>query len=106
MTARPGLPSRTLLQTFQLLSLLCVAHALLVLLLWLGGAFGNSAPLSGRAWLGLAWLWLIWPLLLFLHPARSPRRVFVPVFISLVLIAPCMATIFLFSAWTLDGSGR
>ena len=61
--------------------------------------------LPGQVWLALAWLWLVWPLLLVLHPAGTPRRIFVPVFIGVVLIAPCMATIFLFTAWALDSSG-
>jgi hypothetical protein len=98
--------SRLSLQTFQLLALLCVAHALIVLLSWIGQSFADLSLLSGQIWLALAWLWLIWPLLLVLHPAGSPRRIFVPVFIGVVLIAPCMATIFLFTAWALDSSGQ
>lgn len=102
----PSFHSRLSPQSFQVLAVLCVAHALLVLGLWIGHAFAGASPLSGQAWLTLAWLWLVWPLLLVLHPARSRRRIFVPVFIGVVLIAPCMATIFLFSAWALDSSGR
>ncbi|HEY7943471.1 MAG: hypothetical protein ACHP7M_01675 [Burkholderiales bacterium] len=98
--------SRLSLQTFQLLALLCVAHALIVLLSWIAQSFADLSLLSGQIWLALAWLWLIWPLLLVLHPAGSPRRIFVPVFIGVVLIAPCMATIFLFTAWALDSSGQ
>lgn len=98
--------SRFALQSFQVMALLCVAHALIVLLLWIAQSFGHMALLRGQVWLALAWLWLAWPLLLVLHPASSPRRIFVPVFIGVVLIAPCMATIFLFSAWALDGSAR
>jgi hypothetical protein len=82
------------------------AHALIVQLLWTVHSFANMALLPGQIWLALAWLWLVWPLLLVLHPAGTPRRIFVPVFIGVVLIAPCMATIFLFTAWALDASGR
>lgn len=106
MTARPTFRSRTSLQSFQVLALLCVAHALIVLLLWIGQSFANFSLVSGQIWLALAWLWLVWPLLLVLHPAASPRRIFIPVFTGVVLLAPCMATIFLFSAWALDSSGR
>ncbi|MGH8713873.1 MAG: hypothetical protein ACREYB_07695 [Casimicrobiaceae bacterium] len=98
--------SRLSLQSFQVLALLCVAHALIVLLLWIGRSFADLSLLSGQLWLALAWLWLVWPLLLVLHPAGSARRIFLPVFVGVVLIAPCMATIFLFTAWALDSSGR
>jgi hypothetical protein len=104
----PPLPSRSRLslQSFQVLALLCVAHALTVLLLWGVQSFGKMALVGGHAWLAMAWLWLIWPLMLVLHPAGTPRRIFIPLFIGVVLLAPCMATIFLFTAWALDGSGR
>ncbi|MGH8852435.1 MAG: hypothetical protein ACREYD_15705 [Casimicrobiaceae bacterium] len=106
MSMPPISRSRFSLQSFQVLGLLCVAHALIVLLLWIGQSFGGLSLLSGQLWLALAWLWLIWPLLLVLHPAGSPRRIFIPVFVGVVLIAPCMASIFLFTAWALDSSGR
>jgi hypothetical protein len=106
MTAPPTSRSRFSLQSFQILALLSVAHALIVLLLWSVQSFRNMALVAGQVWLALAWLWLIWPLLLILHPAGSPRRIFVPVFIGVVLLAPCMATIFLFTAWALDASAR
>jgi len=101
MTAPPTSHSRFSLQSFQVIALLCVAQALVVLLLWIVHSFGNMSLLPGQVWLALAW-----PLLLILHPAGSPRRIFVPVFIGVVLVAPCMATIFLFTAWALDGSAR
>ena len=97
-----ALHSRLSLQSFEILALLCVAHALIVLLLWTMQSFGNMALVGGQIWLALAWLWLIWPLLLVLHPAGSARRIFVPMFIGVVLLAPCMATIFLFTAWAMD----
>jgi hypothetical protein len=106
MTAPQSSHSRFSLQSFQVMALLCVAQALVVLLLWIVQSFGNMTVLPGQVWLALAWLWLVWPLLLILHPVGSPRRIFVPVFIGVVLIAPCMATIFLFTAWALDGSAR
>jgi hypothetical protein len=98
--------SRLSLQSFEIIALLCVAHALTVLLMWAVQSFGNMALVAGQIWLALAWLWLIWPLLLVLHPAGSARRIFVPVFIGVVLLAPCMATIFLFTAWAMDSSGH
>jgi hypothetical protein len=106
MTAPLTSRSRFSLQSFEVMALLCVAHALIVLLLWTAHSFANMALLPGQIWLALAWLLLVWPLLLVLHPAGTPRRIFVPVFVGVVLIAPCMATIFLFTAWALDGSGR
>ena len=104
MTAPLPPRSRFSLQSFEVMALLCIAHALIVLLLWLVHSFAKMSLLPGQVWLGLAWL--VWPLLLVLHPAATPRRIFVPVFIGVVLIAPCMATIFLFTAWALDGSAR
>ena len=98
--------SRLSLQSFEIIALLCVAHALTVLLMWAVQSFGNMALVAGQIWLALAWLWLVWPLLLVLHPAGSARRIFVPVFIGVVLLAPCMATIFLFTAWAMDSSGH
>jgi hypothetical protein len=98
--------SRLSLQSFEIIALLCVAHALTVLLMWAVQSFGNMALVAGQIWLALAWLWLVWPLLLMLHPAGSARRIFVPVFIGVVLLAPCMATIFLFTAWAMDSSGH
>jgi hypothetical protein len=92
------------LQSFQILALLCVAHALTVLLLWGIQSFAKMALVGGHIWLAMAWLWLIWPLLLVLHPASTARRIFIPVFIGVVLLAPCMATIYLFTAWALDVS--
>ncbi|MEP6996695.1 MAG: hypothetical protein ABI900_03550 [Betaproteobacteria bacterium] len=106
MTAPLRPRSRFSLQSFQVLALLCVGHALIVLLLWIVHSFGKMALMPGQVWLALGWLWLVWPLLLVLHPAGSPRRIFVPVFIGVVMIAPCMASIFLFTAWALDGSAR
>jgi hypothetical protein len=106
MTAPLTSRSRFSLQSFEVMALLCVAHALIVLSLWIVHSFANMSLLPGQVWLALAWLWLVWPLLLVLHPAGTPRRIFVPVFIGVVLIAPCMATIFLFTAWALDGSAR
>jgi len=106
MTAPSRLHSRFSLQSFDVMALLCVAHALIVLLLWAAQSFGKMTILPGQVWLALAWLWLSWPVLLILHPAGSPRRIFVPVFVGVVLIAPCMATIFLFTAWALDVAAR
>ncbi len=106
MTATQSAHSRVSLQSFQIMALLCVAQALIVLLLWIAQSFGHITLLPAQVWLALAWLWLVWPVLLTLHPAGSPRRIFVPLFIGVVLIAPCMATIFLFTAWTLDGSAQ
>jgi len=106
MTAPLTSRSHFSLQSFELMALLCIAHALIVLLLWIVHSFAKMSLLPGQVWLGLAWLWLVWPLLQVLHPAATPRRIFVPVVIGVVLIAPCMATIFLFTAWALDGSAR
>jgi hypothetical protein len=106
MTEPMASRSRFSLQSFQILALLCVVHALIVLLLWMVQSFGRMTLMPAQFWLAMAWLWLVWPLLLVLHPAGSPRRIFVPIFIGVVLIAPCMATIFLFTAWALDGTAR
>jgi len=58
--------------TYRTLAAISIAHALLILLLWVG-MFYFDFSVSGRAWLVLALLWLIWPLVLSLaQPDRSP----------------------------------
>ena len=61
MTALQSSHSRFSLQSFQVMALLCVAQALVVLLLWIAQSFGHMTLLPGQAWLSLAWLWLLWP---------------------------------------------
>lgn len=88
--------------TFSVLAWICVLHALLVLMVWAGEFYVGMAMVSGRTWLIMAWLWLTWPFALALHPAGRRRRVFVPVVIGLILLAPCVGSIFLFTVWALE----
>ena len=88
---------------FRVLASITVAHALVVLLLWLGVFYADVQFISGRVWLVLLWLWLVWPLLLAFHPGRSLRGVAVPLLVGIALIAPCVPTAFAFTAWVIGG---
>ena len=89
-----SIPAR---RSYGFLAGLCVAHALALLLIWLGDS------LSPRVWLFFSWLWLVWPPALALHPARSARRVMIPVLCGAALLAPCVPTIATFTAWSIGG---
>lgn len=73
---------------FRTLALLCMLHALVVVLLWLEQTFLGVLLVSGKVWVTLAWLWLLWPIALALHPAASRRDVAIPTVVGLVLLAP------------------
>ena len=88
--------------TFSVLACVCVLHALVVLLVWAGEFYVGMAMVSGRTWLILAWLWLVWPFVLALHPAGSRRRVLLPIVLGIILLAPCVGSIFLFTVWALE----
>jgi hypothetical protein len=89
--------------TFRALAALAIVHALLVALMWAGEFYFDVTILPGRWWLPLAWLWLAWPVVLLIHPDRSPLRVFVPCSIGLALLAPCLSTRWTFTVWTIGG---
>ena len=89
--------------SFHRLALLAICHASVVLLLWVGVFNADLQLISERSWLILAWLWLAWPLLLALHPARSLRRVSVPLIIGTVLLIPCAPTMFALTVWAIGG---
>ena len=88
---------------FRTLAVVAIVHALLVALSWAGEFYFDLTILPGRVWLVLAWLWLTWPLVLLLHPDRSPMRVFVPCLISFALLAPCLSTVWTFTVWAIGG---
>jgi len=89
--------------TYRALAASAIVHALLVALIWVGEFYFDISILPSRVWLVLAWLWLIWPVVLFFHPDRSPLRVFVPCLVGLVLLAPCLSTVWPFTAWAIGG---
>jgi hypothetical protein len=88
--------------SFTVFAWICVLHALVVLLVWAGEFYIGMAMISGRTWLALAWLWLVWPFALSLHPAGTRKRVILPVVIGIILLAPCVGSIFLFTVWALE----
>lgn len=92
-------PSRT---SLGVLSIAAVTHAALVLTAWVGEFYAGFSMLSGKLWLVLAWSWLAWPFVLAAHPGATRRRVAVPIILGLILLVPCLSTIFLFSVWMLD----
>jgi hypothetical protein len=85
------------------MAILAVAHALTVLFIWLAMFKFNSDWVSGKTWVVFAWFWLVWPLILALHPARSTRRLVIPLGISILLFLPCAPTIAAFTAWSIGG---
>jgi hypothetical protein len=88
--------------TFSVFAWISVVHALAVLLVWSGEFYVGMAMVSGRTWVILAWLWLVWPFALALHPAGSRRRVLLPIVLGIILLAPCVGSIFLFTVWALE----
>ncbi len=65
----------------RILGCLAILHSGLLLL------FRSSAGRTWmdwhlRLWIGLAILWLFWPLIFVLHPARSARRVLIPLMVA------------------------
>jgi hypothetical protein len=88
---------------YRMLSAMTIAHALIVLLLWLTVLMADAQLISARLWLALFCLWLVWPLGLVLHPARSLKHVAVPSLIGLALLAPAMPVAFSFTAWSIGG---
>lgn len=44
---------------------------------------------SDEFWIALVVLWFLWPLVMVLHPGRSRLRFAAPIFVSLLLLAPC-----------------
>jgi hypothetical protein len=88
---------------YKILAGLAIAHAALVLLLWLGEFYADVHILSGRIWLALVWLWLLWPLALALHPSRSLPRFAVPTVLGAVALAPCIPTAYAFTSWAVFG---
>lgn len=90
--------------SFRVIATLTVVHAFLVLVLWVSHSNTDLSMMSGQAWTLLAWVWLIWPCAMLLHPAGSLSRAFLPLFLSVLLLAPCAATVFLFTAWALEAN--
>jgi len=88
---------------YKILGTLAIAHAALVLLVWLAVFYAELDVLSGRIWLALVWLWLFWPLALAFHPRRSLQRFVVPTILGVVFLAPCIPTAYTFTAWAVFG---
>ncbi len=88
---------------FRYLAAGAVVHAALIAVLWGGEVYLDISVIPGRAWLIFSWLWHVWPVVLLLHPERSLLRVLVPSLIGLGLLAPCLTTIWSFTAWAVGG---
>ena len=89
--------------TYRVLAVVAVFHAALIVLIWLGAFYFDLAVVSSRAWMVFSWLWLIWPLVLLLHPDRSPLRILVPCLIGIAMLAPCLSTLWSFTIWAIGG---
>jgi len=90
---------------YYLLGLLAIAHVGAVLTVWPLSPRSGGFLVSPHVWIGFAWTWLLWPVLLALHPSRSPVRFAVPVGLGVALLTPCAQAIYAFTAWTLGGFG-
>jgi len=88
---------------YKILAGFAIAHAALVLLVWLGVFYADLHVLSAKVWLTLVWLWLLWPLVLALHPGRSLLRFVVPIVLGAVVLAPSIPTAYAFTSWTVFG---
>lgn len=86
----------------RLLGSAAVMHGAAALGTLLLGGYYNWQPLLG-VWMPLACAWVLWPVALLLHPARSPRRVVVPVLLGGVLWVPCALLLFIFLCWSSRG---
>ena len=74
------------IRTHRILGWCCVLHSLLALLLlfsflFLSLDYGDSkiGAILYSAWIIFSTLWFVWPVILLVHPARSWRRVLVPI---------------------------
>ncbi len=84
----------------RLVGALAVLYSIAVLLLWFAA---QRIGFSGRAWLAIAWLWFVWPVLLAVLPGRSLARFFIPVIVSLLIVAVCIPTLLAMTAWAIGG---
>ena len=82
---------------------IAVAHALLGLATWFVTFHVQTPLIQARHWLILVWLWLLWLPVLALHPGRTLRGVLVPLGIGLLVLAPCVPTLFTFTTWSIRG---
>ena len=87
----------------RMMALLAVGHASLVLVLWLLAFYTSFAPLSARWWLVFAGFWAAWPVVLLLYPARPLLWTWVVLGMGVLLLTPCVPTIFAFTAWSIFG---
>ena len=89
--------------SFRAMAIGSVAHAVLLLCLWSIVVFADTHVVPARLWLALAWLWLAWPIALALHPARTARRLVATLLIGLVILLPCVQTIYVLTSWSITG---
>ena len=90
-------------QGFRLLAAAAIAHASIVLVLWLGGFYAEWGFIPWRWWLWVFWLWVLWPPALILHPAGNVKRVSLPAGLGLAIVAPCIPTALAFTDWAILG---
>ena len=91
-------------RTHRVLASLAVAHSMTVLAFWLlADRTGGSFVVRSSVWVTFAWLWLVWPIVLVVHPGRSVARVALPVGLSVLLLAPCVEMVLMFTSWIFKG---
>ena len=80
-----------------------IVHALAILAVWIVTFRFDIELMPARVWLAGAWAWLFWPLAMLLHPARFRMALLVPLGVALVLLWPCLGTIYTFTVWSITG---
>ena len=80
-----------------------IVHALAILAVWIVTFRFDIELMPARVWLAGAWAWLFWPLAMVLNPARFRMALLVPLGVALVLLWPCLGTIYTFTVWSITG---
>jgi hypothetical protein len=88
---------------YKCLAAASVGHAFLVFLIWIGHIYYDYSPLSAITWASFACLWLAWPLVLVIHPRKSPIYLAGSLILGIAMLLPCATTIYAFIVWTLYG---
>jgi len=85
------------------LSGIAIAHAVLVLIIWFAGIVLDWPMFNARLWLIFAWLWTVWLLVLSWRAKHDAKLVLITILICVALILPSFTTIYVFTAWWIQG---
>jgi hypothetical protein len=77
------------IRTHRILACLAIVHSAFALSAILLSLRYGLPEWFDRAWMAVVITWLFWPFVLVLHRGRSALRAALPLFISVLLLAPC-----------------